>query len=323
MSLREVNTIGRYFKKKFKRKVYKIPLSIKGFTCPNIDGTKAKGGCTFCENDSFSPNLEKKGKPKFYITPKTTHNPILEEQLKSMKKQIKETKEKLYKMNKKKKVSFIVYFQSFTNTYAPIDTLRILYNEALKDDDILGISVGTRADSINDEVFDLLLDIQDRGYDVFIEYGVQTVFNKTLEIVNRAEKIEDIISVVKKSKSFGFNICIHLIFGLPKETQEMMLDSLREVISWDIDSIKIHPLYIVKNTALAIDYYNNKFKPISEDLYIDTVVKALEMTPPNITIQRITAGIDNDTILGSDWCKNKNIQMDNIRKELYKIGLDY
>jgi radical SAM protein (TIGR01212 family) len=319
--LRELNTIGRYFKKKFNKKIYKIPLSIKGFTCPNIDGTKAKGGCTFCENDSFSPNLEKKGKPKFYITPNTEDNIILQEQLVSLKEQIKKTKEKFYKQSKSKNIGFVVYFQSFTNTYAPIDTLTTLYNEAIKDEDIIGISIGTRADSISDEVFELLVNIQNKGYLVFIEYGVQTVFDKTLQTVNRAENIADIVQMVKKTQEYGFKICIHLIFGLPNETKDMMLQSVKEVISWNIDSIKIHPLYVVKNTALAIEYYNNKFHPIDENSYIDTLVDAIQLIPENITIQRITAGIDNDSILGSNWCKNKNQQINNIRIALREVGI--
>jgi radical SAM protein (TIGR01212 family) len=322
--LKQISTIGRYFKNKYKKKIYKIPLSIKGFTCPNIDGTKAKGGCIFCENDSFSPNLQKKGKPKVYITPQTQNNTILNEQLIDLRKQLKATKLKFLEREKNsKKVGFLAYFQSFTNTYAPVETLRVLYYEALKDKSVVGISIGTRADSISNEVFDLLLEIKSKGYEVFIEYGVQTVFDDTLEYVNRAEKISDIVKIVTKTKELGFKVCIHLIFGLPNETKQMMLQSVKEVISWNIDSIKIHPLYVVKNTALAIEYYNNSFNPIDENEYIDVLVDALEIIPNSITIQRITAGINDDTILGSNWCKNKNNQIKNIKKALLNKKMNY
>jgi radical SAM protein (TIGR01212 family) len=300
--------------------VYKIPLSISGFTCPNIDGKVAKGGCSFCENDSFSPNLAKKGKPKIFLTPQSKENPLLESQLKELEFQLTTTKKRLQKEYGAKK--FIVYFQSFSNTYAPIETLEKLYSKALSYDDIVGISVGTRCDCVDDEVLNLLKSFEDR-YEVWIEYGIQSVHNSILDNINRAESIEDIKSTIKKSKDMGLNVCGHLIFGLPNETQEMMLQGVKESCELGIDSIKIHPLYVVKNTALAVDVLKNKFEAIDEKLYIDTLVKAIKMIPENISIQRVTAGIDSPSLLTPTWCKDKNSQMKNIRKALKKEGILY
>jgi radical SAM protein (TIGR01212 family) len=318
--LREVFTFGRYLKEKYNTKVYKIPLSISGFTCPNIDGKVAKGGCTFCENDSFSPNLSKKGKPKTFLTPDTVENNMLEAQLKELDFQLTTTKRRLQKEYGAKK--FMVYFQSFSNTYAPIDTLKILYSNALSYDNVIGISVGTRCDCVDDDVLNLLKSYED-NYEVWIEYGIQSVHNSTLDKINRAESIEDIKKVIKKSKDMGLNVCGHLIFGLPDETQDMMLNSVKESITLDIDSIKIHPLYVVKNTSLAADVQNGKFDAISEELYVDTLVKAIKILPQNISIQRVTAGIDNPSLLTPEWCRDKNSQMKAIRKALSKESIVY
>lgn len=174
-NLKEVLTIGRYFKNKFGEKVYKIPISISGFTCPNIDGTKAKGGCSFCENDSFSPNLQEK-KTKFKLNPNIEHNPFLENQLKQLEMQFIATKKRLE--NKFKAKKFIVYFQSFTNTYAPLSTLKSLYEKALSFDDVIGLSIGTRTDCVTDEILDFLYE-KSKQKEIWIEYGIQSFFQTT------------------------------------------------------------------------------------------------------------------------------------------------
>ena len=152
--MRELNTIGRYWRKKYNEKVYKIPISISGFTCPNIDGTVAKGGCTFCENDSFAPNLTKEKKSDFKLNPNTIHNPHLGQQLLQLQTQFEQTKNIL--KNKFGATKFIVYFQSFTNTYAPLETIKALYEKALTFDNVVGLSIGTRTDSITEEILDYL-----------------------------------------------------------------------------------------------------------------------------------------------------------------------
>ena len=318
-NLKEVLTIGRYFKKKFGQKVYKIPISISGFTCPNIDGTKAKGGCSFCENDSFSPNLQEK-KTKFKLNPNIEHNPFLENQLKQLEMQFIATKKRLE--NKFKAKKFIVYFQSFTNTYAPLSTLKALYEKALSFDDVIGLSIGTRTDCVTDEILDFLYE-KSKEKEIWIEYGIQSFFQTTLDKINRADNIENMRYWIKKTKDKGLNVCGHLIYGLPDENQEMMLETFKQTIDLKVDSIKFHPLYVVKNTLLTNEFKKGRFTPISEELYIDTVVKSIINLPQNVSVQRVTAGIDDDTLLSPLWCKNKHQQMKSIRVALEEKGFIY
>lgn len=318
-NLKEVLTIGRYFKRKFGQKVYKVPISISGFTCPNIDGTKAKGGCSFCENDSFSPNLQEK-KAKFKLNPNIEHNPFLENQLKQLEMQFLATKKRLE--NKFKAKKFIVYFQSFTNTYAPFSTLKALYEKALSFDDVIGLSIGTRTDCVTDEILDFLYE-KSKQKEIWIEYGIQSFFQTTLDKINRADSVENMRYWIKRTKDRGLNVCGHLIYGLPDETQEMMLETFRQTICLKVDSIKFHPLYVVKNTLLTNEFKKGRFVPISEELYIDTVVKSILDLPQNVSVQRITAGVDDDTLLSPLWCKDKHRQMRNIRAALEKVGYNY
>ena len=318
-NLKEVLTIGRYFKKKFGQKVYKIPISISGFTCPNIDGTKAKGGCSFCENDSFSPNLQEK-KTKFKLNPNIEHNPFLENQLKQLEMQFIATKKRLE--NKFKAKKFIVYFQSFTNTYAPLSTLKALYEKALSFDDVIGLSIGTRTDCVTDEILDFLYE-KSKQKEIWIEYGIQSFFQTTLDKINRADDVENMRYWIRRTKEKGLNVCGHLIYGLPDENQEMMLETFKQTIDLKVDSIKFHPLYVVKNTLLTNEFKKGRFTPISEDLYIDTVVKSIINLPQNVSVQRVTAGIDDDTLLSPLWCKNKHQQMKKIRVALEEKGFIY
>jgi radical SAM protein (TIGR01212 family) len=308
-------TFGKYLKQKYNKRIKKVPISVPGFTCPNIDGTKARGGCIFCENESFSPNFKKE---RFTLNPFKKENPLLKKQLDELHRQYNETTELYKSLYKSEK--FIVYFQSFTNTYAPFETLKTLYNEALNLPDTIGLSIGTRADSIDDKTLHYLKE-KSKNYEIWVEYGVQSSNNKTLARINRAEFFEDIAETIKKTKSLGINVCAHLIFGLPGETQEDMLKSVEDIIALGIDSIKIHPLYVTENTLLAIEYKKGNFEPISEELYIDTLIKAIKMLPDNISIQRMTAGTEN--LLAPKWCKNKATQMSNIHKALLKEGITF
>ena len=306
-------TFGKYLRNKFNANVKKVPISIPGFTCPNIDGSVAKGGCVFCENESFSPNFEK---DRFTLNLKSKENPLLEKQLKALETQFFNTVSFLEKQYKAEK--FIVYFQSFTNTYAPFETLKTLYEKALTFPNVIGLSVGTRTDSIADETLDFLKFLS-KKYEIWVEYGVQTSNNETLKKINRGHDFENVKETISKTKDLGLNVCGHLIFGLPDETQLDMLQSVEETIALNIDSIKFHPLYVTENTLLAIDYKKGRFKPITEELYIDTLVKAIKMLPENISIQRMTAGTQN--LLAPDWCRDKATQMSHIHKALKEAGI--
>jgi len=316
--LKHLNTIGRYWRKKYGQKVYKIPISISGFTCPNIDGTVAKGGCTFCENESFSPNLTDNSKFKLNLF--STENPYLEKQLKQLQMQFEATRDVL--KNKFGAKKFIVYFQSFTNTYAPLDTLKALYEKALSFDDVVGLSIGTRTDCITNETLDYLTELS-KTKEIWVEYGIQSIYDETLEKINRGHDYENIKSWIKKTKDRDLLVCGHMIFGLPDETQEMMLKGVEESIKLGIDSIKFHPLYVVENTLLTMDYHQGDFNPITEELYIDTLVKSIKMLPENISISRVTAGISDSSLLDPSWCNNKHKQIYNIKQALLKEELIY
>ena len=306
-------TFGKYLKKKFNKKIKKVPISIPGFTCPNIDGTVARGGCIFCENESFSPNFQKE---RFTLNLNSKENPLLQKQLNALKTQFFNTVKLYKKIYGSEK--FIVYFQSFTNTYAPFDTLKTLYETALSFPDVIGLSIGTRTDSITDETLNYLKELS-RDYEIWVEYGIQSSKDETLKKINRGHDFKNVRETIKKTKDLGLNVCGHLIFGLPGENQEDMLRSVEDSIALGIDSIKFHPLYVTDNTLLALEYKKGEFSPISEEDYIDTLIKAIKMLPQNISIQRMTAGTKN--LLAPDWCKDKSLQMSHIHKALIKAGI--
>lgn len=319
--MQQIYTYGNYLKDKFGCKVYKVGINISGFTCPNIDGTVAKGGCTFCENDSFSASTDEVQELKsFHLNLDSTENPFLEKQLKQLELQfdtISKRQAKEYGAEK-----FLVYFQSFTNTYAPFETLKALYEKALSFDNVVGLSIGTRSDSITDETLEYLAELN-KTKEIWIEFGIQSVYDETLEAINRGHNSANVKEWILKSKEAGLHVCGHLIFGLPNETQEMMLETSKQAYEWGIDSVKYHPLYVVKRTALANEFSRGEFTPISEEEYLDVLVKSIEMKPAGVSVQRVTAGIDDDSLLAPLWCKNKNIQIKNINKALKPLGLKY
>jgi len=319
--MKQIYTYGGYLKDKFGCKVYKVGINISGFTCPNIDGTVAKGGCTFCENDSFSASTDEVQELKsFHLNLDSTENPYLEKQLLQLEQQFDSISARQAREYGAEK--FLVYFQSFTNTYAPFETLKALYEKALSFDNVVGLSIGTRSDSITDETLEYLAELN-KDKEIWIEFGIQSVYDKTLERINRGHSSDNVKEWIIKSKEAGLHVCGHLIFGLPDETQEMMLETSKQAYEWGIDSVKYHPLYVVKRTALANEFARGEFIPISEELYLDTLVKSIEMKPENVHVQRVTAGIDDDSLLAPLWCRNKNTQIKNINKALKEIGLKY
>ena len=318
---KQIYTYGGYLKEKFGCKVYKVGINISGFTCPNIDGTVAKGGCTFCENDSFSASTDEVQELKsFHLNLDSKENPYLEKQLLQLEQQfdaISKRQAREYGAEK-----FLVYFQSFTNTYAPFDTLKALYEKALSFPNVVGLSIGTRSDSITEETLSYLSELN-KTKEIWIEFGIQSVYDETLVRINRGHDSNNVKEWIIKSKEAGLHVCGHLIFGLPDETQEMMLETSKRAYEWGIDSVKYHPLYVVKRTALANEFNRGEFTPISEELYLDTLVKSILMKPDNVHVQRVTAGIDDDSLLAPQWCRNKNTQIKNINKALKEIGLKY
>lgn len=319
---RVLRTIGRYFKEKFGTRVRKIPISLQGFTCPNIDGTKSRGGCIYCRNESFSPSLKKldssiKTKMHFNLIP----NPILQTQISQLEDQF------YWHANFHKDrfdvQKYVIYFQSFSNTYAPLDTLKALYEKALSLPNVVGMSIGTRIDCIQDELLDLLASYVEQGFDIWLEYGIQSVFDSTLQLINRAETMEIAPAIFKATKQRGIQVCAHLIYGLPGESHDMMLHSLKSVLSWGVDALKIHPLYVLENTRLAQMYKKGEYTPITLQDYGNLIVESLKIIPPEIIIQRISSGANEQSLLAPKWCFDKNIQMRYLRDLLSKINIQY
>lgn len=320
--MRLVLSVGRYFKRRFGTRVRKIPISLQGFTCPNIDGTLAKGGCIYCDNESFSPSLIKLDKiPSIKMNFSLSHNPLLPRQLQQLEEQFlwhKEFHQRKFGISK-----YMIYFQSYTNTYAPFDTLKALYDKALGFNDVVGLSIGTRIDCVQDSVLELLGSYVKNGKEIWLEYGIQSVYDKTLALTNRAHNIANAKEMFEKTRKKGIKVCAHLIYGLPEETPEMMMHSLDSVLEWGIDGIKIHPLYVVSGTRLAKLYKDGQYKPISIGTFSDLIIRSLQKIPPNVVVQRISAGAHDDTLLAPKWCFDKNIQMRYIRDRLREVGIEY
>ena len=319
--MKQIYTFGKYLREKFGKRVYKVGINISGFTCPNIDGTVARGGCTFCENDSFSASTnEVKELKGFHLNLQTKANPYLDKQLEQLQIQfdaISSRQKREYGAE-----AFLVYFQSFTNTYAPFDTLKALYEKALSFDDVVGLSIGTRSDSITEETLEYLRELA-KEKEIWVEFGIQSIYDETLERINRGHDAKNVEEWIKKAKDAGLNVCGHLIFGLPGETKEMMLETAKKAYEWGIDSVKYHPLYVVKRTALANEYMRGEFTPISEEEYLDVLTQAILLKPENVTVQRVTAGIDDNSLLAPEWCRDKNAQIRHINEALKKVGLKY
>ncbi|MDR3347294.1 MAG: TIGR01212 family radical SAM protein [Helicobacteraceae bacterium] len=297
--MRALNTFGRHLRERFGFSVRKIPLSISGFTCPNIDGTAGRGGCDYCANESFSPNLAYARREPITDLKRQYHSSAM-------------------LFAKRGIRHFIAYFQSYSNTYAPVDTLRQLHNCALKQKNCVGISIGTRADCIDDEALEYLRDLNSRTY-LWVEIGVQSAHDQTLQSINRRETFETIAAVIAKLKQRSVLVCAHLIFGLPNETDEMILSTIDRVGALGIDAVKIHPLYIVKNTRLA----RSDFVPITLERYLELLVSAIDRLPREMIYQRISAGVDNESLIAPSWCKRKNVLMSSIRKRLLEHSIVY
>ncbi len=288
------NAFGPYMRSLFGIKVRKIGIDA-GFTCPNRDGTKGYGGCIYCEGS---------GSRAPYVNPEL-----------SVIAQIKKGKEILNK--RKKPMKYIAYFQAFTNTYASLKRLKELYEEALQDEDIIGIAIGTRPDAVDKEKLDYIAELSQRTY-LWLEYGLQSAHNETLKRINRRHTVEEFVWAVEESKKRGINVAAHIIIGLPFETEEMMFETGVFLSKLPIDGIKIHSLYIPERTPLAKLFREGYFTPIDMNTYIDIVVRILEILPPNVLIQRLTGDPDPKTLVAPSWTLRKMEILNRIEKELEK-----
>jgi radical SAM protein (TIGR01212 family) len=279
---------------RFGCKVHKLQIDA-GFTCPNRDGKVAAGGCAYC--DGRGSSLRQKGPL-----------PSVAEQIRSGK--------GLYR-NLRGAAKFIAYFQTFTNTYGPVEKLRALYDEAILQEDVIGLSIGTRPDCIDEEILNLLQDYAKRSH-VWIEYGLQSIHDRTLERMNRGHDAAAFIEAVRKTADRGLFICTHIIVGLPGETREDVLETARAVAALPIDGIKIHSLLALRGTEVGRLYEEGAITlPVMDD-YVATVCDILEALPPTMVIQRLTAEGYRDIYLGPDWAANKLRVLNAIDREMEK-----
>lgn len=287
-------TFKQYLHEKFGCKVYRVPVNA-GFDCPNRDGSKAFGGCTFCDERGS-------GAPTINMT-------------NAIKEQIDHGIERLrfrYKADK-----FLTYFQAFTNTYAPEGVLRAFYETGLDHPDVIGLIIGTRPDCVPDNVLNLLAEFNERTL-VWLEMGLQSAHNQTLDRINRAHSAEDFFDAVKRAKMRGLPVVTHLIFGLPGETREMMLDTVRQVATSGVDAIKIHQLCIYKGAPMEVDYRAGTLQVLDEDYYAKLVVDALELLPPEMIIMRLVAEGTKEELIAPTWSYDKFTTMDKIREEMLR-----
>ena len=286
------HTLNYYLKNKFNEKVIKISLN-GGFTCPNIDGTKGYGGCIYC---SKSGSGEHGGNPEKDLT--TQFN------------EVREVIEKKWPSNK-----YIAYFQARTNTYAPLKVLKEKYEEVLKIDNVIGLFIATRCDAISDDVLDYLEELNKRTF-LVIELGLQTIHEETSKLINRGHTLEEFDTMVKKLRERNINVVVHIINGLPYETEEMMLDTVRHINSLDIQGIKIHMLNICKDTPIENLYNKDNFHILTKEEYIDIVIKQLELLREEIVIHRITSDPDKDSLIAPSWLLKKFCLLNDIDKEM-------
>lgn len=287
---RDYNT---YLKELFGERVQKIPLDA-GFSCPNRDGTISDQGCIYCNSLGSGTGA--------WIQKRQS----LDEQIL--------TAERIAR-KKYKAGLFIAYFQSFTNTYAPVSRLKALYDRALSHPGMVGLAIGTRPDCVDRDILELLQSYQEK-YLVWIEYGLQSAHDTTLRSINRGHDAACFEKSVCEAHAKGLNVCAHIILGLPGETRAMMSATARFLAQLPVDGVKIHLLYVVKNTSLALLYEKGAFQCLTQEEYFNLVVDFLEELPPDMIIQRLTAEPFRDELIAPFWALDKQKNLSGIQSTL-------
>ena len=287
-------TLNYYLRHKFDSKVFKVSLNA-GFTCPNRDGTKGYGGCIYCSN---SGSGEYAGNPKEDLIT-----------------QFYKVKAKL--LNKWPNSKYIGYFQANSNTYAGLNVLKEKYETILKLDNVVGLSIATRPDAINEETLDYLEELNTRTF-LIIELGLQTIHSKTAKLINRGYELECFTEMVNKLRERNIKVVVHIINGLPYETKEDMLKTAKYLSKLDIQGIKIHMPYILKDTPLYNLYKKEPFKVLTKDEYINIVCDQLEYLRNDIVVHRITGDPKKDDLIEPTWLIKKFVVLNDIDKELKK-----
>ncbi|MFA5352812.1 MAG: TIGR01212 family radical SAM protein [Thermodesulfovibrionales bacterium] len=276
------NAFGPYLKRKFDAIVYKVNVDA-GFTCPNRDGTLGVSGCIYCNNDSFRPS---RCKPETPIT-----------------EQISNGMQYLTRRYKAKK--FLVYFQPYTNTYAPVEELEALYREALSVPSVIGLAIGTRPDCIDEEKIALLQELA-REHFILVEYGVQSTYDKSLRYILRGHNYQTFLNALAMTEGRGIHTGAHLIVGFPTETREEMLAMADEISGLPVEFLKIHQLQIVKDTLLADRFIKDPFHTFGYEEYLDFVVDFIERLSPDIVLQRLFATAPDAILIAPQWGRTRH-----------------
>jgi len=290
------NSLGSALRKRFGCRVHKITIDA-GFTCPNRDGTVGRGGCIYC-------NARGSG------TGASAHSSITE--------QIQNAKAFLRQRYKAEK--FIAYFQSFSNTYGPVNKLRSLYEEALSDEDVVGLAVGTRPDCVSEDVLDFLAELNKRTY-ISLEYGLQSIHDRTLERINRGHDSQTFRNAVVRTRKRGIDITVHVILGLSGENRHDMLETAQALGGMDIQAVKIHLLYVLRNTPLHSMFESGEYQCLTRESYVDIIGDFLALLPPHIIIQRLTSDPHSDELVAPAWSLEKNTNLKAIRDALINRNL--
>lgn len=271
-----VHTIGRHLRARFGERVHKLPLHAK-FTCPNRDGTLGRGGCSFCNVRSFNAEA-----------PLPLADQLADGRARSDRAR-----------------RYLAYFQAYTNTYAELDTLRRLYAEALAAADIVGLCVGTRPDCVPDAVLDLLAQYRERGYEVWLELGLQSAFDDALARVNRGHGFAAYADAVERAGARAIPVCTHLIVGLPGEPPERSLETLARVLELGVQGLKLHPLMIVRGSRLAAAWRRGEVAPPALERYADVAAEMIRRTPASVVYHRVSATANAPTLLAPAWCARR------------------
>jgi len=293
------NSYSNYLKDMFGCKVQKVSVDL-GFTCPNRDGSVARGGCIYCNNDSFVPP---------YARNRYSFDAQITTGIEYLRKRFKAEK-------------FIVYFQAYTNTYAKTEDLKDMYRNALSYEDVVGIAIGTRSDCIDEEKLDMIEELSKQTY-VSLEYGIESVYDKTLEFMNRGHNFQSVVDAIEISRGRGIDIGTHIIVGFPTETYSEMLRMADKISLLGVNNLKIHNLHIVKNTPLARMYSHNPFHLFGYEEYIDFIVEFIEMVSPDIIIERLFTDTPKDLLIAPQWNKShaeilKDIQTTLEKRDTYQ-----
>lgn len=283
-------------KKKYGRRVQKISVDA-GFTCPNRDGTKGLGGCTFCTNDAFNPS---------YCMPTKSVRQQLEEGIEFHRKRYRRAED------------YLAYFQAYSNTYKPFEELNKLYYEALEVPGVSGLAIGTRPDCIGEELLDYFVNLSKTRI-ILLEFGVESVYNQTLLRINRGHDFETSYAAVQMASDAGLHVGIHLIFGLPGETKEMMLESARIISRLPVSSVKFHQLQIIRNTVMEKEFLQNPdvFLQFTLEEYIDFIISYTERLNPSIAIERFAGEVPPAFLYTAPWSRLRYDQLLNlIRNEM-------